>query len=249
MNPQVRYRPPLPKFDQKLVDIKNIEETKQKSVLQKSDKRRFKQVNLLIDEMLKKLTQVNFQFLQNLNQENIKVQCLEILGDELIEKVKSRKYSSIACALIIHSLRILLIPLRIKEITQIIDVDEKQVRKILIQLNLIKPFNEDAFTIAFMIRICTCIGFNQKFQTLCKFFYSHLKNLHLVQGEHEHVIASVLVKLTGDFIFKEKGGINIHTVSEIAGCCEISLKTLLSKLTPYNQTMYESAFEFYQRTK
>ncbi|CAD8198098.1 unnamed protein product [Paramecium octaurelia] len=86
MNPQVRYRPPLPKFDQKLIDSKNIQETTQKFVLQKSDKRRFKQVNQLIDEMLKKLTQVNFQFLQNLNHENIKVQCLGILGDELIEK-------------------------------------------------------------------------------------------------------------------------------------------------------------------
>ncbi|CAD8092910.1 unnamed protein product [Paramecium primaurelia] len=249
MNSQIRYRPPLPKFDQKLLENKKIEETIQKFTLQKSDKRRFKQVNLLIDEMLQKLSQVNFQFLYNLNQENIKVQCLEIMGNELIEKVKSKKYSSIACALIIQSLRILLIPLRIKEVTQIIEVDEKQVRKILIQLNQFKPFNEDAFTIAFMIRICTCIGFNQKFQTLCRFFYSHLKNLHLVQGEHEHVIASVLVKLTGDFVFKEKGGINLHTVSEIAGCCEVSLKNLLQKLQPYNQTMYESAFEFYQRTK
>ncbi|CAD8107765.1 unnamed protein product [Paramecium sonneborni] len=249
MNSQISPRPPLPKFDWKLVETQKKEETKQKTELQKSDKRRLKQVCLQIDEMLIKLSQVNFEFLNNLNQENIKIQCLEILDNELIEKVKSKKYQSIAGALIIQSLRILLIPLRIKEVTQIFNVDEKQVRKILILLNKFKPFNEDAFTIAFMARICACIGLNQKFQILCKFFYSHLKNLHIVQGEHEHVIASVLVKLTGDFVFKEKGGINLNVVSEIAGCCEVSLKNLLQKLIPYNQNMQESAFEFYQRTK
>ncbi|CAD8188578.1 unnamed protein product [Paramecium octaurelia] len=249
MNSKISQRPPPPKFDWNLVVQKQIEETKQMPELQKSDKRRLKQVNLLIEEMLKKLSQANFQFLSDLNQDVIKVNCLEMLNSELIEKVKSKKYQSIACALIIQSLRILLIPLRVNEVIQIIDVNEKQVRKILIQLNQFKPFNEDAFTLAFMTRICRCIGFNQKFQTLCKFFFSNLKNLNLIQGEHEHVVASVLIKLTGDFVFKEKGGINLNAISEMAGCCQVSLKNVLQKLSPYNQTMQDSAFEFYQRTK
>ncbi|CAK57730.1 unnamed protein product (macronuclear) [Paramecium tetraurelia] len=249
MNYKISQRPPPPKFNWNLVAQKQIKETKQMPELQKSDKRRLKQVNLLIDEMLKKLSQDNPQFLSDLNQDTIKAKCFEMLNSELIEKVKSKKYQSIACALIIQSLRILLVPLRVNEVIQIIDVNDKQVRKILNQLNQFEPFNEDAFTIAFMARICKGIGFNQKFQTLCKFFFSNLKNLNLIQGEHEHVIASVLIKLSGDFVFKEKGGINLNAISEMAGCCQISLKNVLQKLSPYIKTMYDSAFEFYQRTK
>ncbi|CAK66701.1 unnamed protein product (macronuclear) [Paramecium tetraurelia] len=246
MNCNINQRPPPPKFNWNIYDNSSSDDTKPQITLQKSDKRRQKQVILLVDEMLAKLTHSNL--LNGINIENIKQQSVDLLNNSVNEKVKSKKYQSIACALIIQSLRILLIPLRIKEITQTLNCDEKQVRKILIQLNQIKPFDQDAFTLQYMTRICVAIGFNQKFQTLCRFYYSSLKNQNLVQGEHEHVIASALVKLTGDFIFQEKGGINLNVISENAGCCEISLKNLLQKVQPYNQVLVKQAYEFYRRT-
>ncbi|CAD8207636.1 unnamed protein product [Paramecium octaurelia] len=246
MNCNINQRPPPPKFNWNIYDNSSSDDTKPQITLQKSDKRRQKQVILLVDEMLAKLTHSNL--LNGINIENIKQQSVDLLNNSLNEKVKSKKYQSIACALIIQSLRILLIPLRIKEITQTLNCDEKQVRKILIQLNQIKPFDQDAFTLQYMTRICVAIGFNQKFQTLCRFFYSSLKNQNLVQGEHEHVIASALVKLTGDFIFQEKGGLNLNVISENAGCCEISLKSLLQKVQPYNKVLVQQAYEFYRRT-
>ncbi|CAD8206621.1 unnamed protein product [Paramecium pentaurelia] len=246
MNKNIIQKPPVPKFNWNIYDHASSDDSKTQISLQKSDKRRLKQVNLLIDEMMAKLTHNNI--INSMNFENIRHQCIDLLDNSVIEKVKSKKYQSIACALIIQSLRILLIPLRIKEITQVLDCDEKQVRKILIQLNLIKPYDQDAFTLQYMTRICVAIGFNQKFQTLCRFFYSYLRNQNLVQGEHEHVIASALVKLTGDFVFREKGGINLNIISINAGCCEISLKNFLQKLQPHNQLMSEQAYEFYKRT-
>ncbi|CAD8110960.1 unnamed protein product [Paramecium primaurelia] len=246
MNNSINQRPPPPKFNWNIYDNSSSDDTKPQITLQKSDKRRQKQVILLVDEMLAKLTHSNL--LNGINTENIKHKSVDLLDNSVIEQIKSKKYQSIACALIIQSLRILLIPLRIKEITQTLNCDEKQVRKILIQLNQIRPFDQDAFTLQYMTRICVAIGFNQKFQTLCRFFYSTLKNQNLVQGEHEHVIASALVKLTGDFIFHEKGGLNLQIISNNAGCCEISLKNLLQKIEPHNQNLIQQAYEFYRRT-
>ncbi|CAD8184323.1 unnamed protein product [Paramecium octaurelia] len=246
MKQEINQRPPPPKFNWNIYDHSSSDDTKTQISLQKSDKRRLKQVNLLIDEMLAKLTHNNT--LNGINTENIRNQCIDLLDNSVIEKVKSKKYQSIACALIIQSFRLLLIPFRIKEITQVLDCDEKQVRKILIQLNQFKPFDQDAFTLQYMTRICVAIGFNQKFQTLCRFFYSYLKNQNLVQGEHEHVIASALVKLTGDFVFRDKGGINLNIISINAGCCEISLKNFLQKLQPHTQVINEQAYEFYKKT-
>ncbi|CAD8117684.1 unnamed protein product [Paramecium sonneborni] len=245
MNTNINQRPPAPKFNWNINDHSSSEDTKTQISLQKSDIRRQKQVNLQVDEMLAHLTHNNI--LKGINIENIKHKSIELLDNQMIEKVKSKKYQSIACALIIQSLRILLIPLRIKEIVQALGCDEKQVRKILITLNQVKPFDQDAFTLQYMTRICVALGFNQRFQTLCRFFYTYLKNQNLVQGEHEHVIASSLVKLTGDFLFREKGGINLNIISVNAGCCEISLKNLLQKLQPHNQLMTEQAYEFYRR--
>ncbi|CAD8118241.1 unnamed protein product [Paramecium sonneborni] len=246
MNTKINQRIPAPKFNWNIYDQFSSEDTKTQVQLQKSDKRRYKQVNLLVDEMLANLK--NNNMLQGINIDNIKHQSVELLNNSMIEKVKSKRYQSIACALIIQSFRILLIPFRIKEITQALVCDEKQVRKLLISLNQIKPFDQDAFTLQYMSRICIGLGFNQKFQTLCRFLYSYLKNQNLVQGEHEHVIASALIKQTGDFVFQEKGGINLNIISINAGCCETSLKNLLSKLQPYYQQMIEQAYEFYRRT-
>jgi hypothetical protein len=48
------------------------------------------------------------------------------------------------------------------------------------------------------------------------------------------VIAAALVKLTGDFVFKEQGGLNLNKIAQTAGCCEVSLKNLIVKLQPHN---------------
>lgn len=45
---------------------------------------------------------------------------------------------------------------------------------------------------------------------LLRLFESH----KLVRGEHENVVAATLVKMSGDLVFWQKGGLGLNDVSE-----------------------------------
>lgn len=160
-----------------------------------------------------------------------------MLRGDLLESLKSKKYSSIGNALIAHSARILLLPITTRQLLSELEANEKQVHKVLSILQNRYPYKRDDYVLSFVKKVCGQMGLAFKFEQVCAIIYDILNYFNLIHGEHEHIISAAVVKLAGDVLFADKGGLNPLKIINAAGCCEISLKNFLKKSEPRFEDM------------
>ncbi|KAM3146979.1 hypothetical protein pb186bvf_000695 [Paramecium bursaria] len=232
---ELKTIPPVPKFNLDLIFQDEQEET----IIQtqtKSDQRRIKevrsQIELIVDKLdLGEMTEI------------IKKRCYMMLTQQIVCDMKSKKYQSIAGALAIHALSQESMLITRKQVYSILDLHEKQVTKILQYLQQKYPVDKKKLIQGQIAKMCLGLKFTHKFQEICTTFFDELLRLNLIQGEHENVVSAMILKFCGDIAFNRQGGLQLATVLQVAGCCELSIKNFYKKLQPYQQEMIENVYK------
>ncbi|CAD8076512.1 unnamed protein product [Paramecium sonneborni] len=165
--------------------------------------------------------------LLGLSEELLKIGIM-LLRPELLDGLKQKKYNAIAIAIIIAALKQVNTPITLKELLSKTSVSEKQIKKILQKIN--SSYNFEAIVQSFIRQISSSLGLNERFISYCFQMFNEIKQRNLIQGEHENVIAGAIIKLCGDIVFADKGGIVAQVIADHSKCSLGPLRNFLKKI-------------------
>lgn len=114
----------------------------------------------------------------------------------------------------------------------------------LFQVSVLPPQGEAVHS--FLKANCLALGLNQSFEMICEEVLDLFKKYQLIAGEHDHVIAATIIKVTSNLVLRENG-FSITTIAGKANCSEYAMKMLLKKAHTYDSEILSDLMRKHQQ--